>query len=369
LPSVDVADWTVFAPRVGVAFDLFGDGKTVIKSTYGLYNHDQIYGWVGEFNPNYVSTTVYRWLDQDGNGDYTPGEINLDPNGPDVLSITGAANTIVNPDLKLARTQEVTASVEREMPGGVSIRGLYVFKREGRMHARYNTLRPFEVWNQQVVRQDPGPDGRAGTIDDGGVVTFYDYDPAYRGSRFVASQYINTDRDNSYNNLELSLRKRQSGKWFALTSLLLTKNHRWLLTSVEGPNDAIFPLDETWTWSYRLTAGYEIPYGILLSTIYQADTGVQGQRTVIFSAPTSGTLSIRTEPFGATTGPSRHIVNLRASKRLSFGQNRLSLNADVFNLFNTNIPWNQTFVSGPSYGFVTDFNQSRVLRVGVGLEF
>jgi hypothetical protein len=185
----------------------------------------------------------------------------------------------------------------------------------------------------------------------------------------VASEYINTNRDNFYNNLELSLRKRQSGKWFALTSLLLTRNHRWLLTSVEGPNDALFPLDETWTWSYRLTAGYEVPYGILLSTIYQADTGVQGQRTVIFPAPTSGTLSIRTEPFGATTGPSRHIVNLRASKRLSLRRNRLSLNADVFNLFNTNIPWNQTFVSGPSYGFVTDFNQSRVLRLGAGIEF
>lgn len=39
-PRVDVGSWNALAPRVGVAFDLSGDGKTVLKSTYGWYNFD-----------------------------------------------------------------------------------------------------------------------------------------------------------------------------------------------------------------------------------------------------------------------------------------------------------------------------------------
>ena len=369
LPEVDAGDWNLLAPRVGAAFDLFGDGKTVVKGTYGRFNHEHMFGWVGMFNPNYVSTTVYRWTDPDGNRAYTPGEINLDPNGPDVLSITGSANFIVNPDLKVAHSDELTASIEREFPGAVSLRALYVYKHERRMQTTNNTLRPYSVWNQQVVRQDPGPDGRAGSADDGALVTFYDYDPAYRGSRFVANTIINTNRENSYNNLELSLRKRQSGKWFAFTSFLVTKNHRWVVAAVDGPNDEIFPMDETWNWSYRLTGGYEVPYGIMLSTIYQAENGVLGQRTVNFAAPTSGSLSIRTEPFGAYRGPTRRVMNVRVSKRLTVGRNKFSLNADAFNLFNTNVAWTQSFVSGPSYGVVTDFNQSRVVRLSASIEF
>ena len=36
------------------------------------------------------------WRDLDGNNDYTPGEVNLDLNGPDFLSAAGATNNVVS---------------------------------------------------------------------------------------------------------------------------------------------------------------------------------------------------------------------------------------------------------------------------------
>ena len=377
LPAIDIIDWKALAPRFGTAFDLLGDGKMVVKSTYGVYNETFGYGWAAQFNPNYAAGTRYRWTDPTGCNCYVPGTVNLDPNGPDVLSITGASNTPVNPDLKLTYTHEATASIERELPRNVSLRALYVFKQQVRTKSSVNILRPYAVWNQQITRTDPGPDARLGTADDGGLITFYDYDPAYRGSRFVANTLVNTtDRADAYNNLELRLEKRRSNKWFALTSLIVTKNHRWLRPVVESPNDELssgdelFSVDDTWTWSYRLSGGYELPTGILLSSTTQVDNGLKGQRTVVFSAPSSGTLSIPVEPFGASTSPLRAVVNLRVSKDFQVGGGRtLGLELNAFNLFNTNVTWVQTFVSGPTFSYVTDYVAPRVLRLGASFEF
>src|SRR5216684_625742 len=370
LPAVDVFAATALAPRLGVAFDLSGDGRTALKATYGSYNHPHIYGWVGQFNPNYAAMTMYRWTDSTRCRCYVPGTINLDPNGPDVLAVMGATNTVVNPDLQLTRTHEVTGSMERELPGRISVRGLYVYKREVGTEATVNTLRPYGVWNQAVTARDPGPDGRAGTADDGAFITFYDYSPDYRGSRFVASTIVNgTDRPSSFQNVEMTLQRREADNWFGSTSFLLTKSHRWLKSVVETPNDLSFPLDNTWTWQYRLTAGYMMPGGIRLSTLMQMDNGFKGQRTVQFAAPTSGIISRPVESFGASQGPIRTIVNLRVTKEFALGRGRFGLNADVFNLLNTNADWGQNLVSGPTFGYVTALPDPRVLRLGASYQF
>ena len=44
----DVNTWNSFAPRIGVVYDLRGDGQSVIKANYGLYWHNPGVGLVGE---------------------------------------------------------------------------------------------------------------------------------------------------------------------------------------------------------------------------------------------------------------------------------------------------------------------------------
>ena len=132
--------------------------------------------------------------------------------------------TYPNPNLKQIHTHEATASVERELWKGVSLRGLYVYKRVVGLLSIVNRARQYGVYDQVLTRKDPGPDGALNTADDGGLITFYDYNPAYRGTTFVSNTQVNATpgRDDWYHNVDISLNKRQSGgKVYAYTALLL----------------------------------------------------------------------------------------------------------------------------------------------------
>ena len=65
-------------------FDLFGDGKSVIKGGFGRFvNLREVNPEVVTANRNNRATSTWTWRDLDNNRDYDRGEVNLDPNGPD----------------------------------------------------------------------------------------------------------------------------------------------------------------------------------------------------------------------------------------------------------------------------------------------
>jgi hypothetical protein len=382
-PRVDAGKWTGVAPRAGLAYDLSGDGKTVVKGTYGWYNHtlpsDE--NFAAAYNRNTLIVTTYRWRDLDGNDDYTPGEVNLNTNGPDFVSVSGGSTGILNADLAWTHTHEFTASLERELVPSVATRALYVFKRTRDAMDDVNILRPYSAYTLPVTRRDPGADGTLNTGDDGGSVTMFDYDPAFRGSQFVGVQRNNRpgDRDDYSQSLELLLNKRTSGKWSASSSFLGTKYHRWLKGIAESPNDEFFPLDETWELSYRIAGNYRVAYGIELSGLYTLNSGVPGQRTYLFRTadPDGGrpltqlsTLSLRLEPYGAQKGPARQNLNVRVMKRFSLGGNRrIEATLDALNALNAGTPWTIDYTSGPTFGYATRITTPRVLRFGLMYEF
>jgi hypothetical protein len=355
----------------------------VIKTTYGRYNHDWAYDFAHAYNQNNVSVIAYRWRDVDGNDDYTPGEVDLNPDGPDFLSASGATNNVINPDLELTRTHEVSVSLEQELARAFSVRSLYLYKRVVGEVVTVNALRPPDVYNQVLTRRDPGPDGRVNTPDDGGLVTLYDYDPAFRGSSFQANERVNADRENAFHNMEFMLTRRHTGRWHAYTSFLVTKYHRWLSLVPESPNDDFFPVDNTWEYAYRLAAGYELPAHVSFAVLYQAYNGEPGQRTYRFGVvdpdggprlPSSGSINLRLEPYGERRGDLRQIMNFRAAKTFETGVGRFSAEVDLLNAFNSNVAWGTfgpgiNYASGPTFGYVTNIVAPRTLRLGVTYEF
>ncbi len=372
--------WKDWAPRFGAAFDVTGDGKTVVKSTYGVYNGGMADTFAQTFNQNAVSQTIYRWRDLNGNDNYDPGEVNLDLNGPDFISTTAAANNIFNPDLQRPRQHEVTAVFDRELRANLAGRVAWVYKRNVGDITSLNILRPYEAYNIPLNRRDPGPDGVLNNADDGGVVTIYDYDPAYRGAAFVGNQQFNRpgDRSDVFHTLEFTLNRRSVGRWGGSTSFTTTKNHRYLVGIPSSPNDDYFPIDERWTWGYKVSGSYRFPYDISFSGVFDVQPGLLGQRTNIFRAqdPDGGpplrqlsTVTLRLEPYGDQVGPMRPSANLRLSKFIRLSKGQLQLSLDALNAFNTNAFWAMTFASGPTFGYGTAFTSPRAIQFGAAYEF
>jgi hypothetical protein len=114
------------APRAHLAFDVTGDGKTVVKGGYGRFNQlRELQPDVTSINLNVPTTTTWTWHDNNGNKLYEDGEVNLDPNGPDFRSSparrwASSART-KQPDRQFPLTfeRELFANTAAQGPGSI----------------------------------------------------------------------------------------------------------------------------------------------------------------------------------------------------------------------------------------------------------
>ena len=397
---LDVVDWKGLAPRIGLAYDLRGDGRTVIRGAYNYFQQSLGDSFASTYNLNAIASATYVWNDSIPDNTYTPGEVDLSLNGPDFVSITGAANSILPNDPKYGRelyqsnTQEMSVGVQHELMPSVAARAVYVYKREaGLFDTRGSTasgtqggpniLRPLSAYTIPVSRRDPGPDGVLDTGDDPGtMIHFADYGDEYRGAEFVGNQRINYPVPDFYHSYEFTLERRLRDGWQGLVSFIGTQNHRWLpnaaLTDFVPPQVALHGLDETWEWGLKAHGSYMFPGDIQLGVFYQGLSGFPIQRTArflrndpdgLFHFRNQGTQTIRVEPYGASKLTAQHVWNVRLSKFLDVGPGRFQLAAEVFNLFNANDILRIQQVSGPSFGNVLENIPPRIARISATYDF
>jgi outer membrane receptor protein involved in Fe transport len=375
--SLDVLTWNTVVPRFGLAWDVAN--RTIVKATFGRFVNGLDDGFANAYNPMANVTMTFRWRDLNNNRDYDAGEVILDPNGNDFLGVTGASSARLNPELKPAMTNESTIGIERELMQNLGVRALYVHKKVTNRFGTRNVARPRSAYNIPLNRRDPGPDGVLNTSDDGGMVTIYDYDPAFRGAAFVQNEQQNSDREDSFQTIEFTVTKRTSSRWGAMASFWAIKNHTWLNLFDDDPNADLNTLDETWKWAGNISGTYVMPLGIQLGAFVQSKVGILDQRTNIFRAvdPDGGprlnqlsTVTLRLEPRGSQKTAAIHVVNLRGSKHFTLAQgHRLQFDFDVFNVFNSSSPITANFQSGPTFGYATAVVPPRIARIGFRYSF
>jgi hypothetical protein len=357
-PAVkNIRIWNTVAPRFGASYNVTGDGRTVIKANWGLY-------WgnpgTGSANPNGSWQKRHVWTDRNGSGVWEPGE-----EGRLISSSGGVATTSLDPNQKDDYTYDMSVWIERELIANLGLRGGFVHREEHQPRGTFNTNQPYDAFNVPTTVRDPGPDGRTGTTDDGGLINAFNLAPAFVGLPTV-NLVTNLTGSSSFDTFEIAMNKRMSNRWSASTSYSFTwaKDVRDILNPNSCINANADCQDETTDYSFKLNGVFELMGGLKMSPVYRFQSGNNYARTFVatlnYANPT-----LDAEPRDANRTADVNLIDLRFDKSFTIGPGRLSPFVDIYNLLNSNAEQNITVTSGTSWLRPINIIPPRVMRLGV----
>ena len=218
----NVIDWNVIAPRIGAAYKLDGNGRTLAKASYAYWLAPGDLG--ANVNPNANEWwRLYKWTDLDGSGHWSPGE----EVGLPQRTRGGAAGESLDPNLRLPFVREMTGWVERELPANVGLRTGVVWRGGRQAYMRQDRNRPFEAFTEARSLSDLGPDGQPGTGDDGPDLHVSDIPFRVPPENVVRNV---PEADASHWTWEVTANRRLEGRW----SLVAAFAHTWSADHANG---------------------------------------------------------------------------------------------------------------------------------------
>jgi hypothetical protein len=401
------------SPRLGVAYDLFGDGKTALKATLSRYVQTSTVGFARLLNPINLSgnSATRSWTD---NGDGIPQASELGPLSSAFGQVNGATRydpeTIHGFDNR-RNNWEVSATLSRELMSRVSAEVSYFRRAQGHFTTTDNLdLAPtdFQPYCVTAPRDSRLPDG-------GGQQVCGLYDVA--APKFgVATSNIVTFVENFggkqtevFNGVDIAVNARLRSDLF-VTGGFATGNTKFnnCASFVDNPvtqfgltttTFSYCDYDTSWLSQVKMNGSYTLPWQqIQIAGVLQNLPGQQilAQWNITQAEAAAGTLG-RVLSGGANTSrvvplikpgtmytPRRTQLDLRLSKSIRMaGSKRLQVMADIFNLTNSNAAVGATSNAGePPSALITTYSptttawlkplnilQARYIKFGAQLQF
>jgi Carboxypeptidase regulatory-like domain len=368
----------LIAPRLGMSWDVLGNGKTLIKANWGRF-HQNTGNASGTLNPLSSATATFDWIDRNSDKLFTMDELGQNRS---VSGVGGVSSTLAK-DLKDQYTDSMSVWFERQLANNVGFRAGYTFRTDGNIPQDVQLARLYSLYTLQRPFADPGPDGIAGNADDGQGFVWYDLPgqaPASLTETRTVDDILATDRA-----VDFTLTKRMSNRWSLVTSYYVNwdrdRGHP------QTPNAERFN-DETRTnWNVKMFATYQAPWGFNISPSLRHESGSAIGRFVQVSGGNiaSGT-TYEAEKTGTYRTDNDTLFDAHIEKRFRFANQRaVAAFVDAFNILNTNaanIGSQTTTVGRPTVtledgsrvqvqGFLrpTSILPPRVFRFGLKLNF
>ena len=395
-------------PRMGAVYDLFGNGKTALKFNAGRYLEAAVNanGNYSQLLPqNRVAVSVTRtWTDRNGN--FSPDcDLHNVQAQNDTVDFCGIVSDVTfgrsNPTLSFdpqvmqgwgvrPADWQIGATVQHEILPRVSLevgyarRWLQNFTVTDNLARSVSDHTPFSV----TAPIDPRLPGGGGYLVDG----LFNATPA---AVLVPNNNYNTYAPNfgqqysRYNGLEINMSARmRNGVQFQagsstgqtvtdnceirakLPEISVTNpychNAPGVTTRVTGAASYIVPKIDV-----QLGGTFQSSPGGALAANYVVSSAIVAQslgRPLSASAPN---VTINLLKPGDLFGERVHQVDLRVGKVLRFGQQRLNLSVDIFNLLNpdTILTYNQNYIPGGDWLVATDVMTARTTKITVQYGF
>lgn len=363
--------WNSFAPRVGLVYDLAGDGKWVLKASYGLFWHNPGPNIAADANPNSNDKSVtYTWNDRNGDRRWQSGE-----EGSVTASLLSGSLGI-DPAISQPYSHDVTFYLERQLGQLVGARVGFVYKTEDDL---FGTLIPARsalngAYSVPYTFIDIGVDGVSGTADDR-PLTLLGIPTATTGNFPVTQVVMNVPgRESRYKTIESSLNKRFSNRWSAQVGGAYTWFKDFPETVANSfPQAPNLPGQEDRTrWDLKLSGTYEGPWAVRFSPLLRHQAGLNFARTISVGS-TAGTAAgaifagtIYAEPADSRRNDNITVLDLRVDRTFSLGPRaKVRGFLDLFNITNSNAAETQTVTTGARFLAPTAVLPPRAARVGV----
>jgi hypothetical protein len=384
-----VQDWKDISPRVGVAYDLFGTGRTAIKASVARYVAGQNVAVASANNPaTTVGLTETRTWTNDADGNGLPfdanGNFQMNEIGPSTSNTFGRniVTTVYDPEVlngwfKRGYNMEYSFAMQHLLFGRTSLNGGW-FRRTYENQTFTDDLRygpgdydgPFCVnapANQNL------PYGGGGYQ----VCGLYDLKPSVFAERRPENNLVRFAKDfgdgetNVYSGFDVNLESRfQNGAFarFGVTAGRRTFDDCYE-NLADDPTSELFPDGTSYChreYGYRpdikALGSYPLPGGVMFSATYQYSRGVQtgGAGPSILATWTMNNALLAAN--GSTLGRQLHPgvankavqliregleygdqnlsqLDLRASKRFTVSRYRFQVDFDLYNALNSNWPY------------------------------
>jgi hypothetical protein len=398
------AKFNNFSPRLGLTYDLQGNGKTLARANYAMY-----YGQVGTgavastINPVGSTTLRYPWTDLNGDKVAQANEVQASANPLSAStnwSAANPANTVsansVDPNLKNDRTDEFILGLDREVGAGFAVGASYIWRKYSDF--QFNDRPGLTTADYAAVNFTPtgcpSADNRV-SAGDCAPVTYYQ--PGFQLPTII--NLTNAGGFNrTYNGVELTGRKRLANHWLMNTSfaynstivnfsdftgsILATSSTS--ATLIEDPTNRLnrdgqqydYPtsgsgIGNVWVnskWLFKVSGMYQAPLGINVSAFYNARQGYPFERFVQgpSRANGAGIPLVVLDPIGESRLPNYQNIDFHVERPVRLGAVRFVPALDVFNVGNYN-----TIQSIRGTQNATNANQvqallaPRVMRVGI----
>jgi hypothetical protein len=400
LPAINFAGvdsgvtWNDISPRLGMTYDLKGDGRSVFQASYSIY-----YGQMapGQLSQELTTTGAvfvrFPWTDLNRDEFVQANELDYsrilsrsstyDPANP--ANARSAAS--IDPNIKNDRTREFIVGFDRQIGPQMAIGGSYIWRKYDQF--QWNDVTGLTSANYRAVQFTPAASAcPAGSRCE--QVTYFE--PTFP----IPSAYVVTnvpDRWRNYNGFELQFQKRYANRWRADISYAYNNavdvfdspasyedaTCRSTLCPGEqsyAPESSGSGLDNVFNnakWLVKVSGQYTLPlWDIDVAGFYNIRQGYPFPQGILTPnrANQAGTTTVLLERMGEVRLDNFQNADLRIGRSFSFGTTKISPSLDIFNIGNVNtVLGRRRNQAASNANQISTIMAPRIVRFGVRVQF